>query len=868
MAPLTGLRGLLGAGSTAPTLLRVLNLEDVPSDTELMRANLAKGGIGCEMVRVQTRADFVAALEGGGFDLIIADYTGSPFDGLSALEVAREIRPEMPFILVSGTADEDLAVEIMKSGATDYVLKHHLEQLVPAVRRAMNEAEERRERERAEEALRRSEEEYRALVEQIPAAIYTQQIAEPGSSRTSPTLYASPQIESQTGYPPQSFVEDPELWIRILHPEDHERVLAEDRRTDETGEPFRMEYRQITRDGRTVWIRDEAVLVRDEEGYPRFWQGVMYDVTERKATEEELARLASYPTLTPDPIIETSPAGQVTYLNPAAQRLFPDLPGLGPRHPVLSDLPSIERQIRNSGGQPAIRETEVEKRFYQQTIWPVPGSDLLRIYAVDVTERRRAEDALRESEEWFRATFEQAAVGIAHNALNGSWLRVNQRLCDILGYSREELLGRTFQGITYPDDLDTDLEQSRRLLSGEISTYSMEKRYIKKDGSVVWGNLTVSLVREFSGEPKYFIAVVEDITERKQVEQELKQTEERFRQLFEQSVDALFVHDQSGRFIDCNSQACRLLGYTRQELLSLSVRDVSCNVLTEEERALKESEGGTLWQRALAGTPGTFALSHEEENRRKDGTTFPAEVRVGSVDYGGSRMILAAIRDITERKRVEEELRQSEERFRLLAERTNDLICLHEPEGRFLYVSPSSRRLLGYEPQELVGKDPYELIHPEDAGRIRYGTCTNASEGEDAASVTYRIRKKSGEYAWFETLTEGIFDEAGEVVRLQTSSRDVSDRKHAEEALRHSERLFRAIFEQAAVGTVQVGLDGGWIRFNDRFCEILGYTREELTTADFRDILTPEDLDRDLERGGRMLDGECQNYSEEKLIRR
>jgi PAS domain S-box-containing protein len=141
----------------------------------------------------------------------------------------------------------------------------------------------------AEARLREAEERHRTLVENIAAVTYIQEIAEPGSGRTGPTMYASPQIEAQSGCPPEAFVEDPELWIKLLHPADRERVLAEDERTDETGETFSMEYRQIARDGRTVWIRDEAVLVRDEDGRSRFWQGVMYDITERKTAEEQLA---------------------------------------------------------------------------------------------------------------------------------------------------------------------------------------------------------------------------------------------------------------------------------------------------------------------------------------------------------------------------------------------------------------------------------------------------------------------------------------------------------------------------------------------------------------------------------------------------
>ena len=138
----------------------------------------------------------------------------------------------------------------------------------------------------------------------------------------------------------------------------------------------------------------------------------------------------------------------------------------------------------------------------------------------DITERRRIEEVLRESEERFRATFEHAAIGAAQVGIDGHWLRVNRRLCEIVGYEREEILEMTFQDITYPEDLDENLEHMRLLLEGELQTYSTEKRYMKKDGSAVWVNLTVSLVRDTSGEPAYFISVVEDISERKNAEEE------------------------------------------------------------------------------------------------------------------------------------------------------------------------------------------------------------------------------------------------------------------------------------------------------------------------------------------------------------
>ncbi|MFN8498697.1 MAG: PAS domain S-box protein [Anaerolineae bacterium] len=159
----------------------------------------------------------------------------------------------------------------------------------------------------------------------------------------------------------------------------------------------------------------------------------------------------------------------------------------------------------------------------------------------DISQRTEAETALVESEERFRATFEQAAVGIAHVAPDGRFLRVNQKLCAIVGYTMDELLARTFQDITHPDDLAADLEYVREMLAGELATYSMEKRYFKKNGDIVWVNLTVALVHDSAHQPKYFISVIEDISQRKQAEDALSKSEARYRTVSEMTSDWAFV---------------------------------------------------------------------------------------------------------------------------------------------------------------------------------------------------------------------------------------------------------------------------------------------------------------------------------------
>jgi PAS domain S-box-containing protein len=232
---------------------------------------------------------------------------------------------------------------------------------------------------------------------------------------------------------------------------------------------------------------------------------------------------------------------------------------------------------------------------------------------------------------------------------------------------------------------------------------------------------------------------------------------------------------------------------------------------------------------------------------RKDGALIWTEQRNKPI-YDGAGNVIAIegiARDVTERKRAEEALRKSEARFRLLAEKMSDLVCLHEPDGRYLYISPSCRRLLGYEPEELLGTNPYDLFHPEDLERIRTEAHDKALEGQGAVSVIYRIRKKSGEYTWFETLTEPILDEGGEVVRLQTSSRDVSERKRVERVLAEAARAKAEFLAEVSHelrtpltvirGNAEIGLEF------DRACE-----HEELLREIVRESSTMSRMVEDL----------------------
>jgi PAS domain S-box-containing protein len=263
--------------------LRILCLEDDLADAELLQDTLDTEGIACVLTRVESEGEFESALQQGRFDLILADYTLPVFDGLSALKIVRARLPEVPFIFVSGTLGEEVAIEALKMGATDYVFKTRLSRLVPAIRRALREAEEKAERKRAEEAARRSEKELRDAIEIIPAMVF---IALPGPANA----FANRRWREYTGLSAQDT--SGSGWQAAIHPEDLERHAKEWELSSATGRPFEDEARfRRAADGQYRWFLTRAVPLHDDRGNVLKWYGVLTDIEDRKRAEEQRERL-------------------------------------------------------------------------------------------------------------------------------------------------------------------------------------------------------------------------------------------------------------------------------------------------------------------------------------------------------------------------------------------------------------------------------------------------------------------------------------------------------------------------------------------------------------------------------------------------
>ncbi len=266
-------------------------------------------------------------------------------------------------------------------------------------------------------------------------------------------------------------------------------------------------------------------------------------------------------------------------------------------------------------------------------------------FALDRADRDR-----RLAEERFRATFEQAAVGVALLSPEGRWLRVNRKLCDIVGYPPAELLQKTFQDITHPEDLDADLALARRVLAGDLETYTLEKRYFRKDASIVWINLTVSLVRAADGAPEYFIAVVEDISRRRAAEDSLRMSEARFRSLSESELIGIIVADFEGRILEANPAFLKMVGYGREDVDAGRIRldELTPSVFREQD------------QHAIAQLKaGGVAPPWQKEYIRKDGSRMPVLVGVSPLK-GSAAAVVAFALDLSEKRRLEEQLRHAQ----------------------------------------------------------------------------------------------------------------------------------------------------------------------------------------------------------------
>jgi len=322
--------------------------------------------------------------------------------------------------------------------------------------------------------------------------------------------------------------------------------------------------------------------------------------------------------------------------------------------------------------------------------------------ALDITKRKQIDNILRDSEERYRRITSAITDYIYTVYLFGGKpaRTVHSQACvAVTGYEPREFDENSYLWFTMIFEQDRDLVHNHiDIVLSNRDPGPIEHRIARKDGTVIWVSNTPVLHRDEEGALVSYDGVVSDITKRKQAEIELKESEIRFRILHEASFGGIGIHDK-GLILDCNQGLADITGYSMVELIGMD----GLNLIAPDYRDM-------VMQNIITG----YEKTYDAEGIRKDGTTYPLEIRGKSLPYKGKNVRVTEFRDITDRKRAEDALRSSEERFRSLIQSSSDIIVILNSDGACVYETPSVSRILGYEPGSLIGRKPHEFIHPDD----------------------------------------------------------------------------------------------------------------------------------------------------------
>lgn len=474
--------------------------------------------------------------------------------------------------------------------------------------------------------------------------------------------------------------------------------------------------------------------------------------------------------------------------------------------------------------------------------------------AHDVTEAKEAERALRDREAQFSAFVSQATAGFAQVDLDGRFTLVNDRFCDIAGWSREELMARTMQSITHPDDLGKNLGMFERAVT-KGTPYTHEKRYIRRDGGIVWVNNSVAVIRRPDGEPVGVLAVTLDVTQRRLAETNLRKSEESLRLATESAGMARWELDFDTMTGEWSPNRFDLLGMPRRAD-GIGSFDEWLERIHPDDREMAEAAARRCFD---AGTPYTIEYRIRRAN---DGTEHWLQSHGSRIEYDDGRpsRFVGISFDITGRKRAEERLRRNEESVRLAIEGAGMATWELELETMEGEWSANRFDLLGLVPRpNLRGTvdDWLDRVVPEDRERAHKAAYRCFEHGEPY-TIEYRIRRAdTGEERWLHSYGSRIDREGERNQRFVGVSFDITNRKRAEARLRESETRFRTIFEQANDYIVTMTIDQHLLSVNPAVLTALGYTQEEVLGRPIGDFMDPDQyaialdaLQQRLARGG------------------
>ncbi|MFP4298069.1 MAG: PAS domain S-box protein [Spirulinaceae cyanobacterium] len=543
-------------------------------------------------------------------------------------------------------------------------------------------------------------------------------------------------------------------------------------------------------DGSPLWTLVSTRPLLNEKGEFNGAIATIIDISDRKLAEierdrqaQELQTLADH---SPNLIVRFDRDLRFIYANPAVSQVtnYTTRELLGQRLDQLNFpdtlvalwTTALQTTFERNQGQQV--EFEYQSpwglRTYQSRLIPENNAQQVLVIGNDITHHQQTITALKDSEQRFRAFFEQAAIGVAKIAPDGRFLQANQCCCDLLGYTSAELQQRTCNEITHPDDRKINYECNLKLIDGETHHYSLEKRYIHKNGKTCWVKLTVSAVRDEQNTCRYFIAAIEDINDRKATEEQLSQQERHFRTLAENLPDIVARYNREYHCVYINPAIEAATGKPRHFFLNKPIQETTSTL-----------ERGITWRKYLQHTFDTqeqqvidVSYPSPQGDRFYQAKLTPELNREGEVEF-----VLMVTRDVTEQQQALNALQESEQKFRRIFEQAAIGLNRADLTGRYIQVNQKFCELMGYTEAELLQLTYRDITHPNDIN-LNLSWMKKLYRGEISHfSAEKRLICKSGAVKWINLTVSLVRDAQGQPLYDIGIIQDISDRKAAEARL-------------------------------------------------------------------------------------
>jgi len=605
-----------------------------------------------------------------------------------------------------------------------------------------------------EELLKESEKKYRMLVESSTDLLFTVDLK--GNF-----LFVNRAFEQTLGYTKEQIMRI--NGFALVHPDDRELVKQQFTQIIAGKAVNNMEYRYKTKEGNYIHILNNAVPISDSQGNIVAALGIARDISYRKKIEEEL------------------------------------------------------RKARDKLGE----------RVVERTAQLLAANKKL---SDEIKERRRIEEELRESEEKYRAIFESFHDVYYQTDKEGMITIISPSVKTQAGYDPEDVIGHPVTDFYLnPDDREKFVQELKE--TGTINDYELKLK--AKDGRVIEVSASSNLVFGKDSKPVGVEGVLRDITNRKQAEIALKESEEKYRDLVENLSEVIYALDQSGRITYVSPAVKSLTGYSPRELETKNFAEL----IHQED--LTRARGG--FQKILSGESATNEYRIISKNGNVRWIYTSSRPILNENQVVGVQGVLT---DITERKKTDETLLENEERFRTIVETAPGMLMITDAEGKNIYVSPNCEQLTGYK-QEEIQENFVWWVHEDDDQKARKVFEQTYQNGKGGKDFEYKAVKKNKEVWYASSSWEMLRDKEGNFLGVVMQTIDITERKRAEEALQAREAFLDQLFESAQEAIVMADSDGKALRINEEFTRVFGYTKKEVSRRKVDELIVPENLQQE-----------------------